>query len=292
MVFFIASAKGERNVRMKVLKSINNNVVSCLDENGQEVIAMGRGLGFSLRSGDELDAAKVEKLFRMQTPDEARRLTDLFSTLPPQQIELCSRIVDRATEDLGRKLCPSVYLTLTDHICFAIERLRKGTVFQNTLLAEVRTFYPREYALGKYGLELLERELGIHFPDDEAANIALHLVNAEYENSIRDTLRITQTLHDVLTSLAGWPHLHLDQESGFYDEFTVHLKFLVFRAFSGQEQTQKDLRFVEAVRQCYPEEFHCAQQIVEGLCSRSGTSLPPEEQAYLAASLHRICRKV
>lgn len=292
MVFFIASAKGERNVRMKVLKSINNNVVSCLDENGQEVIAMGRGLGFSLRSGDELDAAKVEKLFRMQTPDEARRLTDLFSTLPPQQIELCSRIVDRATEDLGRKLCPSVYLTLTDHICFAIERLRKGTVFQNTLLAEVRTFYPREYALGKYGLELLERELGIHFPDDEAANIALHLVNAEYENSIRDTLRITQTLHDVLTSLAGWPHLYLDQESGFYDEFTVHLKFLVFRAFSGQEQTQKDPRFVEAVRQCYPEEFHCAQQIVEGLCSRSGTSLPPEEQAYLAASLHRTCRKV
>ena len=60
---------------MKVLKSINNNVVSCLDENGQEVIAMGRGLGFSLRSGDELDAAKVEKLFRMQTPDEARRLS-------------------------------------------------------------------------------------------------------------------------------------------------------------------------------------------------------------------------
>jgi len=46
------------------------------------------------------------------------------------------------------------------------------------------------------------------------------------------------------------------------------------------------------VRQCYPEEFHCAQQIVEGLCGRSGTSLPPEEQAYLAASLHRTCRKV
>lgn len=277
---------------MKVLKSINNNVVSCLDENGQEVIAMGRGLGFALRSGDELDETKVEKLFRMQTPDEARRLTDLFSTLPSQQIELCSRIVDRATQDLGRRLCPSVYLTLTDHICFAIERLRQGTVFQNTLLAEVRTFYPREYALGKYGLELLWQELGIRFPDDEAANIALHLVNAEYENSIQDTLRITQTLHDVLTSLAGWPRLNLDQESGFYDEFTVHLKFLVFRAFSGQKQTQEDPRFVEAVRQCYPEEFHCAQQIVEGLGSRSGTRLPPEEEAYLAASLHRTCRKV
>lgn len=277
---------------MKVLKSINNNVVSCMDENGQELIAMGRGLGFSLRSGDELDEARVEKLFRMQTPDEVRRLTDLFSTLPPQQIELCSRIVDRATEHLGRRLCPSVYLTLTDHICFAIERQRKGIVFQNTLLAEVRTFYPREYALGKYGLELLEQELSIHFPDDEAANIALHLVNAEYENSIRDTLRITQTLHDVLTTLAGWPQLQLDQESGFYDEFTVHLKFLVFRAFSNQVQHQKDPGFVEAVRRCYPDEFRCARQIVEGLGNRSGTRLPAEEEAYLAASLHRTCRKV
>lgn len=277
---------------MKVLKSINNNVVSCLDENGQEVIAMGRGLGFALRSGDELDETKVEKLFRMQTPDEARRLTDLFSTLPSQQIELCSRIVDRATQDLGRRLCPSVYLTLTDHICFAIERLRQGTVFQNTLLAEVRTFYPREYALGKYGLELLWQELGIRFPDDEAANIALHLVNAEYENSISDTLRITQTLHDILSTLTGWPRLHLDTASGFYDEFTVHLKFLVLRAFSGNGQPRGDEGFVASVRRCYPDEFHCAQQIIEGLERRTGNSLPAEEQAYLAASLHRTCRLV
>ena len=164
---------------MKVLKSINNNVVSCLDENGRELVAMGRGLGFAVRSGDELDISRAEKVFRMQSPDETRRLTDLFATLPPQQIELCSRIVDRATKDLGRKLSPSVYLTLTDHVCFAIDRLRQGTVFQNALLAEVRTFYPQEYAVGKYALELLRRELGVSFPDDEAANIALHLVIAE-----------------------------------------------------------------------------------------------------------------
>ena len=127
---------------MQVIKCINNNVVSCRDGKGHEMIAMGRGLGFALRPGDEVDEEKVEKLFRMQTPDDARRLTDLFSTLPPRQIELCSLIVDRATRDLGRKLSPSVYLTLTDHICFAIDRMRSGTTFQNTLLAEVRTFTP------------------------------------------------------------------------------------------------------------------------------------------------------
>lgn len=275
---------------VKVLKAINNNVVSCEDEDGIEVIAMGRGLGFSLHSGDELKPEQAEKIFRMQTPDEARRLKDLFETLPQQQIELCSRIVDRATKDLGRRLCSTVYITLTDHICFAIERQKKGTVFQNTLLTEVRTFYPREYAVGKYGLELLERELSIHFPDDEAANIALHLVNAEYENSIQDTLRITQTLHDVLSTLSGWPQLNFDPESSFYDEFTVHLKFLVFRAFSGQIKYQKDPEFVKAVKACYPYEFRCAQQIVKGLELRGGAKLPAEEYAYLTASLHRTCK--
>ena len=277
---------------MQVLKCINNNVVSCRDENGREWIAMGRGLGFALRAGDQLDDTKVEKRFRMETPDDARRLTDLFSTLPAQQIELCTLIVDRATRDLGRKLSPSVYLTLTDHICFAIDRLHSGITFQNTLLAEVRTFYPREYTVGKYALELLARELDVHFPDDEAASIALHLVNAEYENSISDTLRITQTLHDILTTLEGWPHLRLDTESRFYDEFTVQLKFLVLRAFAGDIPPRGDERFVASVRQCYPDEFRCAQQIVEGLERRTRNTLAPEEQAYLAAILHRTCRLV
>lgn len=277
---------------MRVLKSINNNIVSCQDEKGQELIAMGRGLGYSLRAGDKLDESRVEKLFRMETQDDAHRLAALFSTLPPRQIELCSLIVDRAVRDLDRKLSPSVYLTLTDHVCFAIERLHSGTTFQNTLLSEVRVFYPREYTVGKYALELLARELDVHFPDDEAANIALHLVNAEYENSISDTLRITQTLHDILTTLAGWPHLRLDTTSAFYDEFTVHLKFLVLRAFADSLLRRGDERFVEAVRQCYPEEFFCARQIIEALEQRTGNTLAPEEQAYLAASLHRTCQLV
>ncbi|MEI3101518.1 MAG: hypothetical protein V8T45_06930 [Oscillospiraceae bacterium] len=72
-------------------------------------------------------------------------------------MELCSRIVDKAMETLG-KLSPSVYLTRTDDVCVAIERRRQGIIFQNSLPAEVRCFYPREYAMGKYTLELIANE--------------------------------------------------------------------------------------------------------------------------------------
>ncbi len=85
--------------------------------------------------------------------------------------------------------------------------------------------------------------------------------------------------------------LLFDPESSFYDEFTVHLKFLVFRAFSGQVKYQKDPEFVKAVQQCYPYEFRCAQQIVKGLELRSKCELPAEEYAYLTASLHRTCKQ-
>lgn len=53
-------------------------------------------------------------------------------------------------------------------------------LFGNPLLREVRTFYREEYLIGTFALDLIERRLGIAFPADEAASIALHIVNAEY----------------------------------------------------------------------------------------------------------------
>ena len=181
-------------------------------------------------------------------------------------------------------------MTLTDHVCFAIERRRQGIVFQNSLLAEVKFFYPREYAMGKYALELIADELEIQFGDDEAANIALHLVNAEYENTISDTIRITSSLHDILTMLSSCKEIKFDTGSIFYNEFTVQLKFLVFRAFDKAIYSREDPIIVEAVRRCFPKEFACAERISQLIYERCGTRLPKEELAYLAASIRRTCR--
>lgn len=254
------------------------------------MVAMGRGLGYSVRPGDEIDESRAEKLFRMENTEQTQKLTDLLASLPAREVELCSRIVDKAMESLG-KLSPSVYLTLTDHVCFAIERRRQGIVFQNSLLAEVKFFYPREYAMGKYALELIDNELGIQFSDDEAANIALHLVNAEFENTISDTIRITASLHDIMALLSSSCDLDLETGSVFYNELTVQLKFLVFRAFDKTIYSRGDPAFVNAVRKCFPREFICAQKIAELIYERCGTKLPQEELAFLAVSIRRSCRE-
>jgi beta-glucoside operon transcriptional antiterminator len=188
---------------MLVVRAINNNVVSCVDDAGQELIAMGRGLGYRAAAGGVLDESQVEKVFRMDTQRETDRLKDLLAEMPPEQVDLCARIIAYATETLGKRLSESIYLTLTDHIGFAITRQQQGMTFQNALVTEVRIFYPGEFAVGRRALEMIRTELSVELPEDEAASIALHLVNAEYDSSISVTMRVTQALHEITGVLAG-----------------------------------------------------------------------------------------
>ena len=46
---------------LKIDKVYNNNVVQASDENGKELIVMGRGLGFQKKAGDFLNYKKNKK---------------------------------------------------------------------------------------------------------------------------------------------------------------------------------------------------------------------------------------
>ena len=47
----------------KVVKVINNNIVSSTDELGHEIILRGLGLGFSMKPRDIIDESKIEKIY-------------------------------------------------------------------------------------------------------------------------------------------------------------------------------------------------------------------------------------
>ena len=132
---------------MKIAKILNNNVVVVLDEHMREQVVMGRGLAFQKRIGDDLDAEKVEKVFALQSDELARRLGELLSQIPLEVMTTCDRIIGLAAQRLG-KLQDSLYITLTDHCHFAIERQKKGLAIKNVLLWEIKRLYPKEFELG------------------------------------------------------------------------------------------------------------------------------------------------
>lgn len=281
-----------RHWSLQVLKVINNNVVSCLDDNGKEMVVMGRGLGFGVKPGSRLNTEMIEKVFRMDSEEEFSRLKELFARLPADLLELCNGIIDYANQVLGRGMNESIYLTLTDHIQFSIDRCRKGLYQHNALNTEVRVFYPEEYAVGKYALEQIRLAQKVSLPPDEAASIALHLVNAEYDSSMRVTIRAAQVLQPVVNIMENWAGLHLNKSHLFYDELLVHLKFMAMQVFTQDEQCwTENTVLAEVTEKNIPEAYHCAQAVTDFLKERSGCDVPTVEIAYLAICIQRACIK-
>ncbi|MGN1389605.1 MAG: family 1 glycosylhydrolase [Bulleidia sp.] len=96
---------------------------------------------------------------------------------------MANLIIDFPRSVLSSPLSDRIYVDLTDHLSFAIERHEKGMALRNPLLWDIRKFYSSEYLVGCEALEMIRRELGISLPEDEAGFIALHLVEASAEET-------------------------------------------------------------------------------------------------------------
>lgn len=175
---------------MKIDKIINNNIVSAIEADGKEVVIMGRGLGFGMKPGKEIPEGKIEKVFRLDSQNSTDKFKELLANLPLEHIQASTEIINYAKSVLNRRLNQSIYITLTDHINFAIERFKERMVFTNPLLNEIKTFYKEEYLVGEYAVALIERRIGIKLPVDEAGFIALHIVNAEYNTGFKAPMAV------------------------------------------------------------------------------------------------------
>ena len=70
---------------------------------------------------------------------------------------------------------------LTDHLHFAVERQRLGITVTNRVLWELKHFYRHEYEVGLRGLQRACQLLNVSLPEEEAGNIAFHIVNARMD---------------------------------------------------------------------------------------------------------------
>ncbi|WP_297247216.1 PRD domain-containing protein [uncultured Brachyspira sp.] len=72
-------------------------------------------------------------------------------------------------KNLNKDLNKNIYITLTDHIDFAIERFERGIEFKNVLYWEIRKIYKKEFEIGQYALNIIEKHFGVRLPEEEVA---------------------------------------------------------------------------------------------------------------------------
>ena len=58
---------------MRIDKILNNNVITSINENNEEVIIMGKGIAFNKRCGDIVIRDKIEKVFVLSNPNMNRK---------------------------------------------------------------------------------------------------------------------------------------------------------------------------------------------------------------------------
>ena len=273
---------------MKIDKIINNNIVSAIEADGKEVVIMGRGLGFGMKPGKEIPEGKIEKVFRLDSQNSTDKFKELLANLPLEHIQASTEIINYAKSVLNRRLNQSIYITLTDHINFAIERFKEKMMFTNPLLNEIKTFYKEEYLIGEYAVALIERRIGITLPVDEAGFIALHIVNAEYNTVMRDTIDITTLIQNVVKIVKEYFSMDLDETSLNYQRFVTHLRFLAQRIIGGEMLNSDNPEFNQLISQMYPEEYACSLKLKDYIQVTYHHDVTEEETAYLAVHIKRI----
>lgn len=110
----------------KITNVINNNIVCSKDESGEEILLRGLGIGFQ-KKNDIVAENKVEKIYRIENPSTAGKLQVLLREIPSEYFLVCSEIIDYAKDTLKKTLNDNIYLTLTDHVNFSIERKKTRT---------------------------------------------------------------------------------------------------------------------------------------------------------------------
>lgn len=274
---------------MQIKKVINNNIVSSIDNDGEEVVIMGRGLGFHAKPGEKIDETKVEKVFKLDDQSATSKFKELLKAMPLPHIQVSAEVIDYAKKIINRRMNQNIYITLTDHINFAITRMQNGMEFSNPLLWEIKQFYPSEYMIGEYAIGLIKKELDVTLREDEAASIALHIVNAEYDTAMGNTMKITSLIKEVLQLVENYLGMKLDEGSIHYSRFVTHLKFFSQRIFTNEMLNEGEVELSMMIQNLYPEEYRCSQMIADYIAEKyMDYAVSEDEKAYLAVHIRRI----
>ena len=201
---------------MEVIKKINNNAAVCIDSAGNELVAIGTGIGFPAvpYSLDDLD--KIQKTYYDINPHYLEMLNDI----PENVFRVSSKIVDLYRNKIRDAISSNLVFTLADHLYFAIEREKKNMMIENPLYYDVQHLYETEYEVGKESLKIIQKELGIRMSKTEITNIALHLINARTVAQAATKKQDYQEIVDDIVDIVGsYFHMYIDKNNVNYSTF-------------------------------------------------------------------------
>lgn len=277
---------------MIIKKILNNNVVITENEKSQEIVAMGRGIAFKKRCGDDVPSTAIDKIYTLSNQEVFRRFEQLVQNLSLEYMEISTEIIEMAEKKLQKKLNDCVYISLTDHLHMAVTRFREGAVVKNMMDWEIKRFYRDEYAIGEMALGMLNQKFGLELPVDEVGFIALHIVDAQIDSDIPMADHITKLIQEITNIVRHTCAVEFDVESLQYYRFITHLKFFAKRMFTEREiVAEVDEEIEKLFQRKYVAAYRCVQKIDTFIQMKYRYQVSADEKFYLMIHIAKVIRK-
>lgn len=272
---------------MRAIKKINNNVAICTDRNNIELIAFGKGIGFPAMPYEILDLSKITMTFyRIDS-----RFYRLIEEIPESVFEVAALIVDKAQRTLNCSLNPNLIVGLSDHINFAIIRMKKYKKMKMLFSYDIEQLYPKETELGRYAVELILNKLDVKLPDSETTNIAIHFVNAEEEMEPEDGPDAEALISEAVNQVERFFSISIDRNDFNYNRFAMHMRYYLKRIKENSQFFDDSALFVEAMKEKNPEIYECAYIIGNFIAENLNAKSTKEELLYLMVHINRMISK-
>ena len=277
---------------MKIIRILSNNAVVYRNDNGEECIALGKGVGFKKKFGDDLDTSLIDNQFVKRGDSMTDIFLDMLSSIPPLCLAVAEQIIELAKKRLRfDENEESLFLALSDHIHYAVRRHKKGEDIKNLMLNDIKSFYSKEYAIALEALDVMNTRFKINMPEDEAGFIALHLANACNQSEMKETMRSAKIIKDIFAILER-NNCNLDlNQSLNYNRIVTHLKYLSIRIFNHEQTLEQDTSIYDDILERMPFANTIAVEIDNYFTSTYEAKLTHDEKILLTLHINRLLQE-
>ncbi|KIL45280.1 PRD domain-containing protein [Jeotgalibacillus soli] len=127
--------------------------------------------------------------------------------------------------------------------------------------------------------------------EDEAASIALHLVNSQTsENNMDEIVNVVKMVNDLLNIVKYHFQMAMDEDSVNYDRFLTHLRFFSWRLIRKEKtniNNEDDFLFQQVKRQ-YEKAYQCSVKMAAYVEKTYQWTISNDEKVYLTLHIHRV----
>ncbi|KRN21859.1 transcriptional antiterminator lict [Lacticaseibacillus camelliae DSM 22697 = JCM 13995] len=275
---------------------LNNNVILVEDGQDQQKIIWGRGIGFKAHAGNHYELQKTDRVFSAVPSDDEQwigQFKELSEKIPREYFELTEKIIHLAQSQIDADFDEHLLIPLTDHIYFAVERVKMGLNLANPMLYDLKRFFSKEFAVGKQAQEMIQQLSGEPISDDEAGFITIHLVEHEIQNSkssvdtFASFLEITTDVNNIIEAAFG---RKFSDDSIAVNRLMTHLHYLILRSGSKHVTTTSpdDSALLEALKRGHPRAGNCLDQVVSYLAQKLDYKFTDSDRLYLLIHIVHI----